>query len=169
MRGPSELASSFNQYYLSSISPYYVSSLNVTFNQKHISSFNITSYMPSTLRTNMTFPSVPDTAVPFNMPQLSEISQLSNTLSQLISNIAPALALFVGIELLVLAVLSKPYKRRTRAKASVERCAECGRKLSPNSPVRSLFWDYCRFCERKVCVYCLERFHNENCELHRFP
>ena len=168
MRGLSRSVSLFNQSYLSLISPSYVTSLNVTFNQDHMSPFNITSYMTSTPLTNITFPSMPETAVPFSMPQLSEISHLLNTLSQLISNIAPTLALFVGLEFLVLAVLTKPHKHRKRAKPSVKRCADCGRILSPNSPVPSLFWDYCKFCERKVCIYCLERFHNDNCEL-RLP
>jgi hypothetical protein len=165
MKGLSRSASSTNQSYLSSISPYYVTSLNVTFNQDHMSPFNITSYMTSTPLTNITFPLMPETAVPFSLPQLSETSHLLNALSQLISNIAPILALFVGLDFLVLAVLTKPYQRRKRAKPSVRRCADCGRILAPNSPVPSLFWDYCRVCEREVCVYCLERFHNDNCEL----
>jgi hypothetical protein len=169
MRGTSQLGSSFNQYYSSSISLYYVSSLNLTFKQNSVSSFNITPYMSLTPRTNMTFPSMHDIAAPFSMPQLPEISQLPNTLLQLVPNIAPAVVLFVGIELIVLAVLTKPYKHGKRSKTSTKNCADCGRELSSKSTIWLLSWDYCRVCQRKVCVHCLERFHNDRCELHRFP
>jgi hypothetical protein len=168
MSGSSELISSFNQRYLSSISPYYVSSLNITLQQHYASSFNITSYMVPTQHTAMTMPPMPDTAVPLNMNQLPKISQLLNTFTQLIPNITPLLAL-LAIEIVILRVKSIPFKRKKESKSSTKNCAECGRGLSQNSmALESLSWDYCRVCERKVCLYCLERLHNDNCELRRY-
>jgi hypothetical protein len=171
MRGPSELVSSFNQAYLASISPYYVTSLNVTFNHSYASSLNISSYMSLASRTNVIFPLVLNTGPPSNTSQIPQISLVPGALSLSMSNITPGLAFFAVIELLVVGLLTKPFqhrKRRKGPKTSNGKCPQCGKALSSNSPVSSLSWDYCRFCERQVCADCLERFHNNNCELNRF-
>ncbi len=163
MRGPSARVSSFNQNSISPFNPTsYMPSYMRSNKEDGISTFNITSYMPSTLRTNMTF-SVPDPA-PYSTPKLTEITQLLESLTKLLPEITPLLIL-LGIEFAILSAQSTPFKRKKKPKTIAKNCAECGLELSQKASELSLGWDYCRVCERIVCINCLQRLHNDKCEI----
>lgn len=159
IRGPSAPLSSFNQY---SVSPFNLPSYTPSMRQGPISSFNVISYMPSVLRTNLTF-SVPDPA-PNSMPKLPDVTRMLESLEGLLPTIIPILIL-LSIEFAILSAQSIPFRRRKSRKTNTMNCAECGRKLSKRASEVSLAWDYCRVCERIVCINCLERVHNNRCEI----
>jgi len=166
MAGTSELLSSVNQRYFASITPYVVSSLNVTLNSHSpVPPFNVTSYVSVASHSPFSFPtSINLEGLPSDTLQPPNFTQTFNVFSSVLSHIAPVLMLFGGIEILVIGVLAKPFKPGKLPKVVSKKCADCGKEPYSGSTA-TLTWDYCEVCHRRVCTNCLERSHNDRCDL----
>ena len=164
MTGTSQLLSSYNARYISSVTPYFVSSINVTLNQNSVPQFNATSFSSMASHTPYAFPTSVDVGPPADAFQPPNFTQSFNLFSSVLSHIAPLLAFFGGIEILIIGVLAKPFKPGKPPKVPNRKCADCGKEpFSASSTM--LAWDYCQVCHRRVCTNCLERSHNDRCDL----